>query len=247
MLWLLIGLFLFVVFVLGGRAFVNANPADLARGIKLGGGIILLVFAFFLFLARQWAFALPLAVFALSLLGLPVGRLAGGLGGGPRPGGGRFGGARPSGGQRSALRTDGLSVELDHDTGAIRGEVLTGPYAGRTLDSLTEAELRHQWTLFSGDEENRRLFEAYLDRRLPGWREAFEADEDAGMGAPPFSGPMTKEEAYQLLGLEVGASPDEIRAAHKRLMKIAHPDRGGSTYLASKINEAKELLLGGRH
>lgn len=256
MLWFLIGVLLLVLALAGGRAFVNANPADLARGIKLGGGILLLVFAFFLFMARQWVLALPLAIFALGLLGLPVGRLGGlggALGGGTsyrRPGG--FGGAwrpggRPSGGQTSSLRTDGLSVELDHDTGAIRGTVLTGPYQGRDLDGLTEAELKHQYRLFAADEENRRLFEAYLDRRLPGWREAFDADEDAGVGGATFTGPMTKEEAYQLLGLEVGATPDEIRAAHKRLMKIAHPDRGGSTYLASRINEAKELLLGGRH
>ncbi len=252
MLWFLIGVILLIVFLAGGRAFVNANPSDLARGIRLGGGIVLMVLALFLVFARQWALAMPVAIFALSLLGWRPGRLFGGLGGlggahtAGGPGRGWGPSARPSGGQRSSLRTHALAVELDHDTGAITGRVLSGPFAGRSLDDMSAGDLKRQRQLFAGDEENRRLFEAYLDRRLSGWREDFDADADAGQGAPPFSGPMSKEEAYEVLGLPVGAGPDDIRAAHKRLMKVAHPDRGGSTFLAARINEAKDVLLGGR-
>lgn len=71
-----------------------------------------------------------------------------------------------------------------------------------------------------------------------------------GSGTPPPrapGGPMTRDEAYQVLGLAPGASETEIRAAHRRLMRGAHPDQGGSDWLAARINQARDVLLAGRH
>lgn len=60
----------------------------------------------------------------------------------------------------------------------------------------------------------------------------------------PRGSAMPREEALKILGLEAGASADEIRAAHRRLIMQIHPDKGGSSYLAAQINQAKDVLLG---
>src|SRR5262249_57910128 len=93
------------------------------------------------------------------------------------------------------------------------------------------------------DDDSRALLTAYLDRREPGWREHAQGDAGARQGAPRRAGKMTEEEAYQVLGLKPGATAEAIAQAHRTLMKKLHPDQGGSTYLATQINAAKEVLL----
>ncbi|MGD0432196.1 MAG: DnaJ domain-containing protein [Acetobacteraceae bacterium] len=66
-------------------------------------------------------------------------------------------------------------------------------------------------------------------------------------GTPPprrQSSTMTRAEAYEVLGLKPGANDDEIHSAHRRLMRMGHPDTGGSDWLASRINQARDVLLG---
>jgi DnaJ-domain-containing protein 1 len=131
-------------------------------------------------------------------------------------------------------------MELDHDSGAMRGRILAGQHEGASLDALDLTTLLG--LLPEIDPDSRALLEAYLDRREPEWRERVSGDAGPGQG-PARRGPMTEEEAYQVLGVRAGASAEEIGRAHRALMKKLHPDQGGSNYLAAQINEAKEVLL----
>jgi len=147
-----------------------------------------------------------------------------------------------SAGQASRVRTAYIEMELDHDSGAMHGRVLAGRYADVTLDALDRAALLSLFAEIDGD--SRELLAAYLDRREPGWREHAQGDAGAGGGArPSSSGKMTEEEAYQILGIQSGASAQDITRAHRSLMKKLHPDQGGSTYLAARVNQAKDVLL----
>lgn len=159
--------------------------------------------------------------------------------------------AAGSSGNRSNVTSEILEMSLDHDTGTMHGRILQGPMEGRTLEKLQEHEFmellqycRHE------DSDSARLLETYLDRRFgDSWREddpgadaGAEQDTDQHERTRP-SGEMTRDEAYETLGLEPGASREEITQAHRRLMQRLHPDRGGSAYLAARINAARKLLL----
>ncbi|HVA13748.1 MAG TPA: DnaJ domain-containing protein, partial [Stellaceae bacterium] len=150
------------------------------------------------------------------------------------------GGASTAGGKVSEVETDLLRMRLDHDTGAMSGQVRRGAYAGRRIEDLDQAELMALWRqCVAEDEPGARLLESYLDRLRPDWRQA------AGGGASGAAGDvMTREQAFAILDLAPGASAEQIKDAHRRLMMKLHPDHGGSTFLATQINRAKELLLG---
>jgi hypothetical protein len=152
----------------------------------------------------------------------------------------------PSPGRTSDVTTRYLRVSLDHDSGEMNGAVTAGTYAGRELSSLTLPELIDLLAECAGDEDSVRVLEAYLDRTQgPAWRAGAEAgDGRKAGGTRGWGGAMTFEEAWEILGLEPGADEEAIKEAHRRLMTKIHPDRGGSTYLAAKLNQAKDLLLG---
>ena len=182
-------------------------------------------------LAASGRFALAAAV--LGILAVMAGR---GRKRAPFP-------SRSPGSRHSMVRSAALEMVLDHDSGTIRGQVLAGTFEGAELDALDAGQIArlHREILF--DSESTALLEAYLDRRFPRWREHFDLDGAARQRGAARSGPMSKQEAYQILGLADGAGEAEIRAAHRRLMMRVHPDQGGSTFLAARINEAKDRLL----
>ena len=235
MQYVILGIIALALLIGLGQLFVRTDPQTLIRTLRYLVGFALIGFGGLLAYGGRWGFGLPMI--AIGATALARGRL------GPFD----FGGGVRSRGQDSAVRTAFLEMRLDHDSGAVGGRVLAGRHSGRNLDDLSEAALRELLREMAGDSDSVALFEVYLDRRMPGWRDDFQHDAASGAGGSPGPGAMSKEEAYQVLGLAPGASAAEIRAAHRRLMKLVHPDQGGSTFLAAKINQAKDKLLGGHN
>lgn len=231
--WFILGLCLLAALFLGARWFVNADPKLLARIVKWGGLGLVAAVVVFLGLTGRLAVALP-ALLALFFLFR-------------RFRGFRLPGLRapPSPGQTSEVETANLEMTLDHDSGEMHGRVLRGRHAGASLEDLEFAQLlevmdecRRQ------DEQGAQVLVTYLERmHAEAW--AAHAGSAEGEGTPAGAPRMTPTEAYEILGLEPGATEADIKDAHRRLMRKNHPDHGGSTYFASKINQAKEVLLAG--
>ena len=152
------------------------------------------------------------------------------------------GGASPSQGQTSTVETALLRMHLDHDSGELQGEVLEGPYREWLLSEMDREQLRELFAWCQAqDQDSVQLLESYLQQRFPG--EAPFGQEEAP-GGRESSGEMNRREALAVLGLGEDASEEEIVSAHRRLIQKLHPDRGGNDYLAAKINQAKDFLLG---
>lgn len=228
MTWLSLGAIgLFLIFLLL-RGFANAPVARVKQfGVVMLGalGVIFLLLALFSARGQQAFFALA---FFLPLLLQLARRWRNSQ---------RFGGPAPQTGGANSVETAFLSMTLDHDSGRMTGIVKAGQFAGRDLATLN---LRELLALLAdcqeADSDSVPLLEVWLDRAHPEWR--------AEPAAAPRSGAMTRGEALEILGLAEGADEEAIRAAHRHLMKKAHPDQGGSAWLAARINAARDLLLG---
>ncbi len=226
--------FLFLVYL-----FINADPVRLARNLKWTG-IAIAAFAVLGLLVlppvRELAgLMLPLAM-SMPLLS----RLRGLID--------RW--RAPRSGQSSTVATAFLRMTLDHDTGTMSGTVLQGRYAGLRIEEMGVADLVGLLReCRAEDDDGARLLEAYLDRFHPDWRDELgggggsRPGADRAGGSRAASAEMTVEEAYAILGIAAGATADEIKEAHRRLMVKLHPDHGGSDYLASQINRARDTLL----
>ena len=234
-------LFIVLIVVLGGlwvlRKLAYAPPAVVARRVKQFGGSATLAVAVFLLMRGRWEIAIGVGGVGLWLLGFAQPpQWAKNF---------RMPGAGPGAANVSKVRSAMIAMELDHDTGSIEGSVLAGEFAGRRLADLTRDEAE---TLFRAciqdDPDGVRLIEAYFDRRFPGWRDAQQADgERSGGRTRGGAAAMSEDEAYEVLGLQKGSSAEDIARAHRNLMKKLHPDLGGTTSLAARINEAKDILM----
>jgi hypothetical protein len=237
-----------VVYILGGlvallllyaasRWFVRADPAQVTVALKVAAVSIALVGVVLLAVAGR----IGLVVMAASLL-VPLymrwrkaRRLAG-----ANPGHG----PAPSGGGTSRVDTTYFAMTLDHESGALDGEVRKGPQRGLRLSTLELPTLLGLLSECSDDAASQQVLTAYLDRHHDGWRETA-APGAAGHKASETTDTavLTPVEAYRILGLEPGADAAAIKEAHHRLMKKFHPDQGGSAWFAARINEARDLLL----
>lgn len=242
--YFILGLALLVGAVFLLRWFVNAEPKAVVVVLKWILAVIGIGLALFLLIGGARFLAVVALPFLLPLL------LRSGLllqlwrrakaARGPQPG------------QTSEVRTRFLRMTLDHDTGAMEGTVVEGDFRGYRLAEMEPEQLIELWrTCRAEDEQSAQVLEAYLDRMQEDWREAAGAgsanreEQEAAGRRGARGGEMTKAEAYEILGLEPGAGETEVREAHRKLMQKLHPDHGGSNYLATKLNQAKEILLRG--
>ncbi|RBP16735.1 hypothetical protein DFR50_10412 [Roseiarcus fermentans] len=244
----IIGLVLLILLLSAIKQFARMDAAAAARAVRTGGGVLGLIVAALLLLRGRIVFAAALAGMAASFAGwskFGLGKFGQGWPGGLGQGWTNFrtpGAADPNGGRVSTARSATLEVRLDHDSGVMTGAVRAGAYAGRALETLSRPELVSLLgELRRDDPDGVPLLETYLDRRFAGWREADQGEREAGRGSA--SGAMTRREAWETLGLAEGASAEDIIGAHRALMKKLHPDRGGSTGLAARVNQAKDVLL----
>jgi len=250
--YLVLGVALLIAALLIAKWFVNAEPKMILKVLKWVGIPVILTLAVYLIISGRLAWGLMLAPLLLPWIARfrSASRQAKNF---ARMSASQAGGNDGATGQRSEVKTKFLRMPLDPDSGAMDGRVVAGPFSGRDLSTMALPELidlLNQCLL--QDMESAKVLETYLDRAQEDWRDFVRpagaaGGERASAGGDAFGnggpGGMTKEESYKILGLEPGASAEEIKAAYHRLMAALHPDKGGSTYLATKLNEAKDQLL----
>ena len=215
------------------RGYTQASPRALAKAIRFGGGLLAALIGGLLVLRGAIAPGLAILGFGLWLIDFSSLTARG------------FRPAGRGGAGVARVRTAIIEMELDRATGAIHGTVLAGPQEGMPFDQLTRSQLMSLYEFcLTDDPQGARLLEAYFDRRFAGWRQAQERSGDSRSGARRRHS-ISEDEAYEILGLKKGAPASEIARAHRDLMKKLHPDHGGTTDLAARVNEAKEVLMRG--
>ena len=236
MSWFILGLFALVAVAFAVRWFARADPKILVKVAKWAGITLLAAVVIGVAVRGALWWLLPMAA-AAPMLWRRLGR---GMRGWPGLGGGA-----PSRGKSSDVETQYLRMSLDHDSGTIAGEVLKGRFAGRKLGDLVFEDLLALLTECGAeDPQSASLIEAYLDRvEGADWRQRASQSGYTYEAPGTGTGHMSRDEAYEILGLEPGASEEDVKEAHHRLMLKIHPDQGGSNYLATKINQAKDLIL----
>ncbi|MCF8466785.1 MAG: DnaJ domain-containing protein [Sneathiella sp.] len=229
--YFIIGLSVLIALIIGGQSLATTDPKKIIKGLRISAVIIFSVLASFFILTGRFVYAPPLIMAALFFLrNKPF-----------------FGGSRPSAGQKSDVETDWLQATLNHDSGEMDGVILQGRFAGAPFSTLSRAQLQEFLNEVAADEQTTAILNTYIERKF-GESPEFGEEKDTRSKeqktrARSSGGPMTRQEAFEILELDSDATVAEIKAAHRRLMKKFHPDHNGSDYMAAKLNEAKDFLL----
>ena len=159
----------------------------------------------------------------------------------PALGGLRASGARSSS-KQSEVTSRIIKMTLDHDSGDLSGIVLESTFKGWLLTELNRQQLDELLSYCQHeDTDSAQLLASYLEQRFP---EDAHDSEETDRGGENGASPSSRAEALAVLGLQDDATEEDIIAAHRALIQKCHPDRGGNDYLAAKINQAKDQLLG---
>jgi hypothetical protein len=219
---------IFILVTLLLPKLATVNPSTAANGARRTLGGTLMGMAAFTALRGLLPLAVPLFLVGLAIFGAQ----------------GAFRKANKDKGKTSSVRTSMLDMSLDHDTGEMDGEVLSGRFEGSKLSSLKLEDLVELLRdCVAANDRSDSLLMAYMDRAHPDWR-GQGGGQQAGAGPASGTGAMSRAEALEVLGLREGASDAAIRKAYRELMKKHHPDQGGSAWFAARINEARNVLLG---
>ncbi len=241
---LVLAIFVLVGLYFVARWFVSAQPVQILRALRWTGALLLVAGLAAIVLSGRWNF-----IWALLFPAMPFLMRMGAINSMRKNARG------PRAGQTSQVETRFLRMTLDHDTGDMDGEVREGPSAGRMLSALKLGEMVELWRFCAvEDEQSRSVLESYMDRNHPDWRDVAggeaasggrDSNAGSGGGASPWTQTgMSEAEAREVLGVSEKASESDIEAAYRNEMKRAHPDQGGSDWMAAKVNQAKDTLLG---
>jgi len=234
--YLLLGLLVLVGIYFIFRGLRGTNPRNLQKTLAIVVGIVAVtVLGFFAVSGRMGYFGWAMLALPLLLRWRAISQAMRNMRG-------------PTPGKNSDIETAYLRMTLDHDSGVLSGTVLQGQFEGRNLEELSREDLldllrecRVQ------DPQSATVLETYLDRiHGADWRGTGGGDETGGgreSGTAGAGGSPSRDQAYEVLGLHPGATETEIREAHRKLLMANHPDKGGSTFIAAQINQAKDVLL----
>ena len=235
MVYILGGLVVLVALYAASRWFVRASPEQVVGGLKVAAILLGIAGVVLLVVVGRIGLVLMLAglLVPVYIRWRNARRLAGP---GHKP--------APGNGGTSRVDTTYFAMTLDHDSGALDGEVRKGKQRGLRLSTLELPTLLGLLSECGDDAASHQVLTAYLDRHHGGWREKAAPGDEHPASENADTAVLTPVEAYRILGLEPGADTAAIKAAHHRLMKKFHPDQGGSAWFAARINEARDLLLG---
>ena len=222
--YFIIGAALLIALIIGGNALASAKPSTILKTVRITAITLLGLGALFMAFTGRMQIATGLGVAALFFLrNKPL-----------------FTSSKPSAGQASSVTTDWLDASLDHDSGEMDARILKGEYEGSMLSQLTFDQLQDLRAILTIDQQSLAILETYLNRNFEGYEN--DTQDRTDQSSPHANSAMSKAEAYEVLGLSPAASLEEIKSAHKNLMKKFHPDHDGSAYMAAKLNQARDIL-----